>query len=318
MTAPVKTLLSLGHGYSARALGRRLLAEGWQVIGTTRNAESAARLAAEGVTSVRWPGTPLAPLLARATHLLTSVAPGPGGDPVLAVEAPALAAAAPHLQWLGYLSTTGVYGDHGGGWVDENTPLTPATDRGRARVTAEAAWQALAKASGLPLHVFRLAGIYGPGRGPFEKVRDGSARRIIKPGQVFSRIHVDDIAATLAASIARPNPGAIYNVCDDDPAPPEDVLAHAAALLGLPLPPAVPYDAASMTPMARSFYAESKRVRNDRIKTELGVVLRYPDYHSGLAALLATEMQDPQTQNPQTQNPQTQDPQTQDPRNRRP
>jgi len=168
------------------------------------------------------------------------------------------------------------------------TPLTPATDRGRARVTAEAAWQVLAKASGLPLHVFRLAGIYGPGRGPFEKVRDGSARRIIKPGQVFSRIHVDDIATTLAASIARPNPGAIYNVCDDDPAPPEDVLAHAAALLGLPPPPAVAYDAARMTPMARSFYAESKRVRNDRIKSELGVVLRYPDYRSGLAALLAT------------------------------
>ncbi len=288
MTAPVKTLLSLGHGYSARALGRRLLAEGWQVIGTTRNAESAARLAAEGVTPVLWPGTPLAPLLARATHLLSSVAPGSEGDPVLAREAAAIAAAAPHLQWLGYLSTTGVYGDHGGGWVDEMTPLTPATDRGRARVTAEAAWQVLAKASGLPLHVFRLAGIYGPGRGPFEKVRDGSARRIIKPGQVFSRIHVDDIATTLAASIARPNPGAIYNVCDDDPAPPEDVLAHAAALLGLPPPPAVAYDAARMTPMARSFYAESKRVRNDRIKSELGVVLRYPDYRSGLAALLAT------------------------------
>jgi nucleoside-diphosphate-sugar epimerase len=141
----------------------------------------------------------------------------------------------------------------------------------------------------LPIHIFRLAGIYGPGRGPFEKVRNGTAQRIIKPGQVFSRIHVDDIAATLAASIARPNPGAAYNVCDDDPAPPEDVLSHAAHLLGLPEPPAVPYDQAEMTPMARSFYAESKRVRNDRIKKELGVRLAYPDYRAGLRALLAAE-----------------------------
>jgi nucleoside-diphosphate-sugar epimerase len=157
------------------------------------------------------------------------------------------------------------------------------------RVAAEAAWRALADRSGLPLHVFRLAGIYGPGRGPFEKVRDGTARQIIKPGQVFSRTHVEDIAQVLHASILRPNPGAAYNVCDDDPAPPEDVLAHAAELLGLPPPPEVPYEEAEMTPMARSFYAESKRVRNDRIKEELGVVLRYPSYREGLAALLAEE-----------------------------
>jgi nucleoside-diphosphate-sugar epimerase len=158
-----------------------------------------------------------------------------------------------------------------------------------ARVAAEAEWRALADRAGLPLHIFRLAGIYGPGRGPFEKVRDGTARRIVKPGQVFSRIHVDDIAQVLAASMARPNPGAVYNVCDDDPAPPEDVLAHAAALLGLPPPPAVAWDEAEMTEMARSFYAESKRVRNDRIKDELGVRLLYPDYRAGLAAILAAE-----------------------------
>jgi nucleoside-diphosphate-sugar epimerase len=169
--------------------------------------------------------------------------------------------------------------------VDEDTALTPATARGRARVEAEAGWAAL----GLPLHIFRLAGIYGPGRGPFEKVRDGTARRIIKPGQVFSRIHVEDIAQVLEASIAQPRPGAVYNVCDDDPAPPEDVIGHAAELLGLPLPPAIPYDEAEMTPMARSFYAESKRVRNDRIKDELGVRLLYPTYREGLAALLAGE-----------------------------
>ena len=154
---------------------------------------------------------------------------------------------------------------------------------GHQRVLAESQWLE----TGLPVHIFRLAGIYGPGRGPFEKVRDGSARRIIKPGQVFSRIHVADIAETLIASIAQPNPGAIYNLCDDDPAPPEDVLSYAAHLLGLPEPPAVPYDQAEMTPMARSFYAESKRVRNDRIKDELGVRLRFPTYREGLAALLA-------------------------------
>lgn len=283
----MSTLLSIGHGYSARALARRLLPFGWRVIGTTRSPDRADALRAEGTEPLIWPGEGLAAALGQATHLLTSVAPGREGDPVLATEAAAIAAAASNLQWVGYLSTVGVYGDHQGGWVDETTPLTPATARGRARVAAEAAWGALARQAGLPLHIFRIAGIYGPGRGPFEKVRDGSARRIIKPGQVFSRIHVEDIAQVLAASIGRPDPGAIYNLCDDDPAPPEDVLSYAAELLGLPAPPAVAYDAAEMTPMARSFYAESKRVRNDRIKTELGVRLLYPDYRSGLQALLA-------------------------------
>ena len=283
----MKTLLSLGHGYSAQALARLLLPLGWRIIGTTRGRMEL--LVSAGIEPVLWPGTALGPVLAGATHVLTSIAPGPGGDPVMASEAEALADAAPHLEWVGYLSTTGVYGDHGGGWVDEATPLTPATERGKARVQAEAAWQSLAARCGLPLHIFRLAGIYGPGRGPFEKIRGGTAQRIIKPGQVFSRIHVDDIAAVLAASIARPNPGAIYNVCDDDPAPPEDVITHAAALLGLPPPPAVPYAKADLPPMARSFYAESKRVRNDRIKHELGVRLAYPSYHEGLAAVLKAE-----------------------------
>lgn len=284
----MNTLLSIGHGYSGAALARLLRAEGWHVIGTTRNPAKAARMAAEGVEPVLLPGS-LTPALARATHLLTSVAPEGGGDPILAAHAAELRAARP--AWVGYLSTTAVYGDHAGGWVDEETALTPATARGVARVEAEAGWAAL----GLPLHIFRLAGIYGPGRGPFEKVRDGTARRIIKPGQVFSRIHVEDIAQVLAASIARPRPGAVYNVCDDDPAPPEDVIGHAADLLGLPLPPAIPYDEAEMTPMARSFYAESKRVRNDRIKDELGVQLLYPTYREGLAALLAGEDHAPVT-----------------------
>lgn len=282
-------LLSLGHGYSARALAARLLPRGWQVIGTTRSAGKAEALAAEGVEPLIWPGEDAGPALERATHLLSSVAPGEAGDPVLAALGPEIGAAARHLQWVGYLSTTGVYGDHRGGWVDETTPLAPSTGRGMARMAAEAAWQALAGRAGLPLHIFRLAGIYGPGRGPFEKLRAGTARRIVKPGQVFSRIHVEDIAQALEASIARPDPGAVYNLCDDDPAPPEEVLAHAAALLGLPVPPEVPFEEAELSPMAASFYAESKRVRNERIKAGLGIRLRYPDYRSGLAAILRAE-----------------------------
>ena len=248
------------------------------MFSTTRNPARAAAMQAAGVVPLMWPAD-LAPVLQQATHILASAAPDASGDPFLAAIPELVGAGA---AWVGYLSTTGVYGDHQGAWVDEETPLTPSTDRGRQRVLAEAQWQA----TGLPLHIFRLAGIYGPGRGPFEKVRDGTARRIIKPGQMFSRIHVDDIGTVLAASIARPNPGRVYNVCDDDPAAPEDVLGHAAALLGLPLPPEVPFDQAEMTPMARSFYAESKRVRNGRIKQELGVSLAYPTYREGLAGLL--------------------------------
>ena len=283
------TLLSIGHGFSARALAKRLIPQGWTVIGTTRSPEKAEALRAEGVEPIVWPGEAIEPALERATHLLTSVSPTDDGDPVLLASADAIAAQASRIQWAGYLSTTGVYGDHQGAWVDENTPLTPSTRRGRLRVSAEADWQALAARSGLPLHIFRLAGIYGPGRGPFAKVRNGTARRIIKPGQVFSRIHVDDIAAVLEASINRPCSGGIYNLCDDDPAPPQDVIAHAATLLGLPIPPETPFDEAEMSPMAKSFYAESKRVRNDRIKTELGVTLKHPDYRSGLAACLQDE-----------------------------
>lgn len=280
-------LLVLGHGYSAGFLTRLLVPQGWAVTGTTR--DDPARVAEAGATPLRWPGEEPAirAEIARADAILISAGPDAEGDPALRDFADALAAAS--ARWLGYLSTTGVYGDHQGGWVDETTPLTPATRRGQQRVAAEAAWQALATAHGLPLHIFRLAGIYGPGRGPFQKLREGTARRIVKPGQVFSRIHAEDIAQTLAASIARPNPGAIYNLCDDDPAPPEAVIAHAAALLGVPVPPAEDYATAEMTPMARSFYAESKRVANDRIKRELGVQLRYPDYRSGLKALLAAE-----------------------------
>lgn len=280
------TLLSLGHGYSARALAARLIPQGCRVIGTTRSAEKQDEIARTGVEPLLWPGTDLRPFLQEVRHVLVSAGPGPEGDPVLAALGPDIAAIAPRLRWLGYLSTTGVYGDHKGAWVDEQTPLTPATKRGQARVEAEAAWQAIPD---LPLHIFRLAGIYGPGRGPFAKVRRGTARRIIKKGQVFSRIHVEDIAQALVLSIARPDPGAIYNLCDDDPAPPQDVIGHAAELLGLPLPPAEDFETAEMTPMARSFYAESKKVRNDHAKQALGWDPQFPNYRTGLAAMLKND-----------------------------
>ena len=277
----MSTLLSLGHGYSARALAGRLVPQGWRVIGTTRNPAKAEAFRSEGVEPLLWPGD-LAPALAEATHILCSAAPDAKGDPFLQ-SVPGIAQAG--AVWVGYLSTTGVYGDHDGGWVDEVTPLSPQSDRGRQRVLAEDQW----RATGLPLHVFRLAGIYGPGRGPFEKLRDGTARRIVKPGQVFSRIHVDDIAQVLEASIRQPNPGDAYNVFYDNPCPPDEVIVYAARLLCLPEPPAVPFAEVepTMTPMARGFYNESKKVRNDRIKDDLGVKLLYPDYPQGFAALLA-------------------------------
>ena len=278
----MKTLLSLGHGFSAQALTRLLLPLGWRIIGTTRTAEQAETLRASGIETLIVPGDDLAPALAAATHLLVSAGPNEAGDPMLTAH-PDIATS--QFEWAGYLSTTGVYGDHAGGWVDEDTELTPSTRRGQWRKAAESAWIE----TNLPLHIFRLAGIYGPGRGPFAKVRAGTARRIIKPGQVFSRIHVDDIAQTVLASIQRPNPIRAYNLCDDDPAPPQDVIAHAADLLGLPVPKAIPIEDAEMTPMARSFYAESKRVRNNRIKDELDIKLIYPTYREGLAALLSAE-----------------------------
>ena len=279
--------LVLGHGYSAGFLTPLLRAEGWQVSGTTRG--DAGRVAAAGATPLLWPGDEAAvrQAVAEADAVLVSAGPDRGVDPVLAAFGAAIAQARP--GWLGYLSTTGVYGDQAGGWVDETAPCAPSTRRGRERLAAEQGWQALAAAHDLPLHIFRLAGIYGPGRGPFAKLRAGTARRIVKPGQIFSRIHAEDIAQVLLASIKAPCPGAVYNVCDDDPAPPEAVIGHAAELLGLPLPPAEDFASAEMTPMARSFYAESKRVANDRIKRELGVQLRYPDYRAGLAALARAE-----------------------------
>ena len=277
-----KSLLCIGYGFSARALAPVLQNLGWSITGTTRNPARVPEMLAEQVVPIIWPGDDLYAALSDASHLLISAAPSTQGDPFLGTID-----LAPHkFSWVGYLSTTGVYGNHDGAWVDETAPLNPTTKRGQYRVQAEAAWIATT----LPVHIFRLAGIYGPGRGPFSKVRNGTARRIIKPGQMFSRIHADDIAQVLAASISQPRPGAIYNLCDDDPAPPQDVLAYAAQLLNMPLPPKVDFALAEMTAMARSFYAENKRVRNNLIKSELNISLKYPSYKDGLQSLLELEV----------------------------
>ena len=234
-------LVIFGMGYSANALVQAMqpLRPGG-VIGTTRSMQKATALDKTAISCRIFPGSDMRPDLEQATHVLITAGPEEGQDPVLKHLRPVMQDLARRFTWVGYLSTTGVYGHHGGDWVDETAPLNPATIRGQARVVTEGEWQALARDHGLPLHIFRLPGIYGPGRGPFAKVRNGTARRIIKPGQVFSRIHVEDIAQTLLASMAAPNPGAIYNVCDDDPAPPEDVIAYAAEILNMPLPPPRP------------------------------------------------------------------------------
>ena len=282
-------LFCFGLGYTAMVLARRLRRHGWKIAGTTREDERCRMLAGEGIEAYRFdraqPLADPAAALAGANYILLSVPPDAEGDPVLDLHGDDIAGLG-GIRWLGYLSTTGVYGDRGGDWVDETSELRPSTERGARRVAAEQGWLNLGQRHGLPVHVFRLAGIYGPGRNQIESLKAGSARRIVKPGQVFSRIHVEDIATVLEASMAKPNPGATYNVCDDEAAAPQDVVAHAAGLLGIEPPPEIAFETADLSPMGRSFYAESKRCRNGRIKTELGVSLRYPSYREGLRALL--------------------------------
>jgi nucleoside-diphosphate-sugar epimerase len=280
-------LFIFGTGTTATVLGTRLLSKGWQVTGTCRTAEKAELLAGLGFDAVLFNSetNPSAEKLADATHLLISVPPGVDGDPVLRELSKTLQDNCASLAWIGYLSTTGVYGDREGAWVDETDEMRPTSERGRRRETAERDWFALGKRLGVPVQTFRLAGIYGPGRNQIASLRAGKARRLVKPGHVFSRIHVEDIASVLEASIAQPRAGAAYNVCDDEAAPPQDVVTFAARLAGLELPPEVPFDEAELTPMARSFYDESKRVSNGLIKQELGVTLQFPSYREGLTAL---------------------------------
>jgi nucleoside-diphosphate-sugar epimerase len=281
----VTCLFIFGVGYCGLEIARRARAAGWQVAGTVRDEEKARQYTAEGIETHLFDGTAglAGRALESATHVLCTIAPGSAGDPALRVCAPQLGAA----RWFGYLSTTGVYGDHAGGWVDETTPARPGQPRSIERLAAERAWQAMGLEIGAAVDIFRLPGIYGPGRSAFDRLRTGSARRIAAPGQVFSRIHVDDLAAGLAASIARPRAGAAYNLCDDEPAPNSDVIAYAAGLLGMEAPPEVALADAALSPAAMRFYAESKRVSNARAKAELGWRPAYPTYREGLAAILA-------------------------------
>ncbi|QRM31690.1 SDR family oxidoreductase [Microvirga sp. VF16] len=260
-----------------------------QIGGTVRSPEKVRAMEAEGLQAYRFDSAGYDPRIldqiARADALLVSVPTVNEADPVLEHFSEAIASA-PNLRWVGYLSTVGVYGNADGNWVDETTPPNPATIRSRDRIAAEQEWLALGESAPFAVQIFRLAGIYGPGRNALVKVADGTARSIVKKGQVFNRIHTADIAQILMASIERASPNAIYNVADDEPGPPQDVIAYAAELLGREPPPEVPFEEADMTPMARSFYADNKRVRNTRIKTKLGVTLRYPSYREGLQALL--------------------------------
>ncbi len=279
-----KHILFFGFGFSAHALARKLSASQWKVTGTSRSAEGASAIAAQGFSGVVFDALEAIP--EDVTHIVSSVPPDAEGDPVLRRFGKQLSERAGTVEWAAYLSTTGVYGDHGGAWVDENTPLTPNTERGHRRLNAENAWLELHRANALPLHIFRLAGIYGPGRNALENLRDGTAKRVIREGQIFSRIHVDDIAGILQASMQHPNPGRAYNVADDEPCPPQDVITYGAELLGIAPPPEVPFESAELSPMARSFYMDSKRVSNVRLKQELGYEFQYPNYRVGLQSLL--------------------------------
>ena len=272
-------LLIFGLGYSGHAIAKAALAAGYAVAATTRGGATPE----PGVTLIPFEAAEGA--IATATHIIATAAPDEHGDPVLARYRKAIAAA-PHLRWVGYLSTTGVYGDAGGAWVDEDTPVNPGSERTRRRVEAERAWAAL----GHPLAIFRLAGIYGPGRSMFDDLRAGQGRHVVKPGHVFGRIHRDDIAHGVLAAMAREAVG-IFNFADDLPAASADVVVEAARLLGVAPPPPVPYEEAmkAMSPMARSFWAENRKVSAAKTKAALGIAWKYPDYRTGLAAILQEE-----------------------------
>jgi nucleoside-diphosphate-sugar epimerase len=279
---------AFGAGYSVRVLGR-LLVGASPVVGTTRSSEKFERLRSAGVEPLIFDGETLSASvrqsLGRTTHLIVSTAPGEAGDPVLAAGRGVLLAGTPKLAWIGYLSTVGVYGDHQGAWVDESSETRPVSRRSQLRVAAEHEWLAFGRERGVPVAVLRLSGIYGPGRNAFVNLEKGMARRLVKPGQVFNRIHVEDIAGALL-HLARARTGGIFNVTDDEPAPPQDVVAHAAEIMGIEPPPEIPFDTAQLSPMARSFYGENKRVSNARIKA-LGYRFAFPDYRQALASMLA-------------------------------
>ena len=280
-----------GAGYSGRAIGRAVIAGGGIASGTTRSHEKASALRGEGIEPFIFDGETLPEeieaALAGATHLVMSIAPDrsaqdamEGFDPVLALLRKTITGQMPALRWIGYLSTVGVYGNHDGAWVTEETPCNPVSHRSRVRLDAEREWSALGEEASVPVAVLRLSGIYGPGRNALVNLDKGTARRIVKRGQVFNRIHVDDIAEA-AMFLTGKETGGVFNVTDDEPAPPEDVVAYAASLKGVPPPPEVAFEEADMTPMARSFYGESKRVSNARLR-QAGYRFRFPDYRIAL------------------------------------
>lgn len=281
-------LVIIGFGYSASAIENEVRPHAEGITVTVRSEAKAASLRAAGRDALVFDGSRIAPSLAAAlagaTHLLVSAPPDEAGDPLLRAGLSALAL--PALTRIAYLSTVGVYGDHQGGWVDEDTAPRPASPRSVQRLAAEQAWQDFSSLQGAELAIFRLSGIYGPGRSAIENLRAGTARRLVKPGQVFNRIHVGDIAGAVAAALIGTGPLGILNLTDDEPCPPQDVVAHAAGLLGVEPPPEQPFETADLSPMARSFYGENKRVSNARIKTRLGYAFRYPTYREGLRGCL--------------------------------
>lgn len=278
-------LFGFGLGYTATAFAVKLAGRA-TISGTTRDPEKQKRLAAEDKNALGFdgssPGAGVNEALRDSTHLLISIAPG-DSDPVLAHHADAIRAAK-NLRWIGYLSSIAVYGNYGGAWVSERTTPHPTAERSVRRLAAEKAWTKLAAELNQPLAIFRIAGIYGPGRNAFVNLAEGKVHRIVKPGQIFNRIHVADIVAALAAATERSAAG-VFNLADDQPAPPQDVVTYAAALMGVPPPPEIPFAEADLSSMARSFYADNKRIANTRVKQDIGVSLRYPTYREGLAAL---------------------------------
>jgi len=279
-------LFCAGYGYTADALARRLSGENWRIAGTTTSPDKADRMTRDGVTARLWGDDGFDPAwLDAAAAILVSTPPGEDGCPALNAAGEAIAERRKHVRWIGYLSTNGVYGDHDGAWVDEASALLGSNARAQRRINAEAAWRALAETHDLPLIIFRLPGIYGPGRSALDTVRAGKAKRIYKEGQVFSRMHVDDIAAALEASMEKPRAHNLYNLADDEPAPPQDVVEYACELLGVAPPPLTPIEDADLSPMAKSFYADNKRVSNARMKDALLETLTYPTYREGLRGI---------------------------------
>lgn len=287
-----KHLFCFGYGYVAEALSEQLRIHGWTISGTTTDPNKAMKMAENGIRAYVFdPNLSLCDpygALKDVTHILVSVPPAEYGDIVLDMHEEDIEQLK-NLEWIGYLSSTSIYGNQDGGKVDETCLPAPTSKRGSLRMKSEQQWQQFYNDTKMPLHIFRLAGIYGPGRSALNAVRAGNSRRIDKPGHAFNRIHLDDIVQILIASMNNPKPNEIYNLADDNPAPSHEVIAYACTLLGMDVPPLIPFESVEMAPIVRSFYADNKRIKNDKIKKKLGVTLLHPDYKSGLNACFDAE-----------------------------